>query len=169
MMGEGTKEVLLLALPVGIGATIVMDLFGIFRGRVLKQPAADYGLVGRWLGHMPRGVFVHRPIGKSPPVAGETIVGWAAHYLTGIAFAALLLALFGAQWARHPTLLPALIVGVGSLAAPFLLMQPGMGQGIAARRTPKPWAARMRSLVTHLSFGLGLYAAGRLTAALTAQ
>jgi hypothetical protein len=169
MMGEGTKEVLLLALPVGIGATIVMDLFGIFRGRVLKQPAADYGLVGRWLGHMPRGIFVHRPIGKSPPVAGERIIGWAAHYLTGIAFAAILLALFGAQWARHPTLLPAAMVGVGSLAAPFLLMQPGMGQGIAARLTPKPWPARARSLITHLSFGLGLYAAGRLTAALTAQ
>jgi hypothetical protein len=53
-----------------------------------------------------------------------------------------------------------MIVGAGSVAAPFLLMQPGMGQGIVARKTPKPWAARARSLVTHLVFGLGLYAAG---------
>jgi hypothetical protein len=43
-------------------------------------------------------------------------------------------------------------------------MQPGMGQGLAARLSPEPGAARARSLVTHLVFGLGLYAAGRATA-----
>ncbi|MEW6332336.1 MAG: DUF2938 family protein, partial [Pseudomonadota bacterium] len=42
-------------------------------------------------------------------------------------------------------------------AAPFLVMQPGMGAGIAARRTPRPAAARVQSLVTHAIFGLGLY------------
>ena len=155
---------LLPALPIGIGATMVMDLFGVLRSKVLGQPSADYGLVGRWLGHMPRGVFVHRSIGKSPPVSGEAIIGWSAHYLTGIGFAGLLLVLFGADWARHPTLWPAMIVGAACVAAPFLLMQPGMGQGIAARKTSKPWGARRRSLMTHLSFGLGLYAAGWVTA-----
>jgi hypothetical protein len=56
-----------------------------------------------------------------------------------------------------------LIVGLGSVAAPFLLMQPGMGAGIAASRTPRPTAARLRSLVTHGIFGLGLYATGWVT------
>jgi hypothetical protein len=42
-------------------------------------------------------------------------------------------------------------------------MQPGMGAGIAARRTPRPSAARFQSVVTHTIFGLGLYAAGWLT------
>jgi hypothetical protein len=37
-------------------------------------------------------------------------------------------------------------------------MQPGMGAGIAASRTPRPVAARMQSLLTHIIFGLGLYA-----------
>ena len=46
------------------------------------------------------------------------------------------------------------------MAAPFLIMQPGMGAGIAASRTPRPAAARMQSLVTHGVFGLGLYVAG---------
>ena len=41
-------------------------------------------------------------------------------------------------------------------------MQPGMGAGIAASRTPRPAAARLHSLVTHAIFGIGLYAAGRL-------
>ena len=66
----------------------------------------------------------------------------------------------GRSWAQHPTILPALAVGIGSVAAPFLLMQPGMGLGIAARRMPHPGAARLRSLVTHLLFGIGLYGAG---------
>jgi hypothetical protein len=163
-MAEETGGSLLYALPIGIGATIAMDIFAIVRSRLLGQPSPDYALVGRWLAHMPRGIFVHRAIGKAAPARGEKIIGWTAHYLTGIAFALLLLLLFGADWARHPALMPALAVGVGSVAAPFLLMQPGMGQGIAARRTPKPWAARGRSLLTHLSFALGLYAAGWLTA-----
>jgi hypothetical protein len=43
-------------------------------------------------------------------------------------------------------------------------MQPGMGAGIAASRTPHPAAARLRSLVTHLIFGFSLYVAGLVVA-----
>ena len=57
------------------------------------------------------------------------------------------------------------MVGIGTVLAPFLLMQPGMGAGIAARRNPRPAVARMHSLVTHAMFGLGLYVAARLIAA----
>jgi hypothetical protein len=37
-----------------------------------------------------------------------------------------------------------------------------MGAGVAARRTPRPGAARLQSLVTHAVFGLGLYTAAWL-------
>ena len=47
-------------------------------------------------------------------------------------------------------------------AVPFLILQPGMGAGIASRRTPRPGAARLRNLVNHGSFGLGLSLAARL-------
>jgi hypothetical protein len=150
----------------GVGATAVMDVWAVVRKRLFGIPPLDYGLVGRWLAYLPRGRFRHDPIAASPPVQGERLIGWTAHYLTGIAFAATLLAIWGLQWARHPTIGPALIVGIGSVAAPFLLMQPGMGAGIAARRTPRPAAARLQSLVTHGVFGLGLYAAGWMTASL---
>jgi hypothetical protein len=36
-------------------------------------------------------------------------------------------------------------------------MQPSLGLGIAASRTPKPTRARLKSLATHAVFGLGLY------------
>jgi hypothetical protein len=91
------------------------------------------------------------------------MLGWTAHYFIGIAFAALVPALYGARWLEHPTPVPALAVGLATVAAPFLLMQPGMGAGIAASRTPNPAAARIHSLVTHTVFGLGLYAGALLT------
>jgi len=151
------------AILIGAGATFFLDLWSAARARFSGTAMPDYGLVGRWLAHMTRGQLVHDAIAKSAPVEGERLIGWIAHYLIGIAFAAALLAGWGAEWAREPTLIPALIVGVSSVAAPFLLMQPGMGLGIAARRAPNPAAARLRSLTTHAIFGLGLYAAGWAT------
>ena len=156
-------DYLLCTLLVGLGATVVMDTWSIARKRLLGTAAMNYGLVGRWLAHLARGRFQHDRIAASPPVRGESLIGWTAHYLIGIGFAAVLLAIWGLEWARHPTLGPALIVGIGSVAAPFLVMQPGMGAGIAARHTARPSAARLQSLVTHAIFGLGLYGAGRIT------
>ena len=47
---------------------------------------------------------------------------------------------------------------------PFFLLQPPMGAGVAAAKSPDPLAARLRSLGSHAVFGLGLY----LTASLLA-
>jgi hypothetical protein len=148
------------ALPIGAGATAAMDLWAIARRRLLAAALPDYCLVGRWLAHMQRGHFRHESIKAAAPMRGECAIGWTAHYLVGVAFAALLLALFGPAWLARPTLAPALLVGIATLAAPFFLMQPGMGAGIAASRTPRPAAARLQSFVTHGVFGLGLYASG---------
>ncbi len=147
---------------IGIGATAVIDLWAITRRRLLAVPLPDYGLVGRWLANLPRGRFRHERIAAVPPVRGEKLIGWSAHYLIGIGFAAILYAVAGATWMQRPTLGPALIVGIATVLAPFLIMQPGMGAGIAASRTPRPNAARTQSLLTHFIFGLGLYASGCL-------
>jgi hypothetical protein len=129
------------------------------RRLLLGTPLPDYSLVGRWVGHFARGRFRHARIAAAPAIPGERWIGWTFHYGVGIGFAAILLAAFGTQWARMPTLLPALAVGLGSVAAPFLVMQPAMGAGIAASRTPRPASARLQSITTHAVFGLGLYAA----------
>lgn len=145
---------------IGIGATALMDLWTIVRKRLLDIPALDYGLVGRWLGYFARGRFRHESISASPPIRGERLLGWSAHYAIGVALAGLLLGIWGLDWGRHPTIGPALLIGFGSVAAPFLIMQPGMGAGIAGRRTPRPAVTRLQSLLTHGVFGVGLYAAG---------
>ena len=159
-MPDHTTAMLIHATVIGTGATLVMDAWAMLRKRLLGVPALNYGLVGRWLAWLPRGRFHHHPIAATPSVRGEQAIGWIAHYLTGIAFAGILLGLWGLDWVRQPTLAPALIVGLGSVAAPFLLMQPAMGAGIAASRTPRPNLSRMHSLVTHALFGVGMYVAG---------
>jgi hypothetical protein len=145
------------AILMGAGATLLLDAWAWLRRRVFGIPLPDYGLVGRWVGHMFRGRFRHEAIAAAPPLRGERLLGWTVHYLTGFIFAALLLGI-----SRPPGLFAAVSFGLATVAAPFLLMQPGMGAGIAASRTRRPGAARLQSLVTHAVFGLGLYLAGSL-------
>jgi len=153
-------NILIVTLVVGMGATAVMDVWGIARSSLLGIAAPNYGFVGRWIAYMPRGQFKHNSIAAAAPVNGERFIGWTAHYLIGIAFAAVLIGICGLAWVEHPTIAPALIVGIATVAAPFLLMQPGMGAGIAGSRTPRPAATRLQSLITHAIFGLGLYVSG---------
>ena len=151
---------LVCALWIGVGATVLVDLWAIARRRAFNIPPPDYGLVGRWFAHLARGRFRHESIAVSPSVHGEQLIGWVAHYVVGVLFAALLLSVWGLAWVRHPMIGPALLVGIGTVVAPFLVMQPGMGAGVAASRTRRPAAARVQSLITHTIFGLGLYASG---------
>lgn len=163
---EKTLEFIATAILIGAGATVVVDLWALALKRLFGIAGMNWGLAGRWFGHLSRGRFAHDSIAKAAPIRGELALGWSAHYLIGIVFAATLLAIRGLDWARHPTLAPALLLGILTVAAPFFLMQPGMGAGIAASKTPAPNTARLRSLITHAVFGLGLYLSALLWAQL---
>ncbi|MCE9660702.1 MAG: DUF2938 domain-containing protein [Burkholderiales bacterium] len=143
---------------VGIGATAVMDAWLALLVR-LGVPTTSFALVGRWVAHIPRGRFAHSAIAKAEPVAFELVLGWVTHYAIGIAYAGLLVAVQGVAWLDSPTFLPALALGVVSVAAPWFVMQPAMGAGFAARKTPAPLTNRVRSLANHTVFGFGLFLA----------
>lgn len=143
---------------VGIGATAVMDLWLALLAR-LGVPSQKFALIGRWAGHALRGRWRHEAIAKSPPVAGESALGWAVHYAVGIAFAGVLAGFAGMEWMRSPSVLPALAVGAGTVVAPLFVMQPAMGAGIASSRTATPVRNVLRSLANHTVFGAGLYLA----------
>ena len=153
------------AAVVGVAATAVMDLGGEIVRRTTGVAPLDYRLLGRWIGHLRRGRVAHEDIGAAEPIAGEKALGWAAHYSTGTTFAAALL-LARPAWAARPTAGPALAAGIATTAAPWLLMQPAFGLGVAASRTPDPPLVRWRTLRTHAMYGVGLYAGGRLAARL---
>src|SRR5450830_1966154 len=86
------------ALAIGIGATIEMDLWAAALKRFWCLPSLNYAMVGRWIGHLPRGVFTHTSIAQAAPVRDEAVLGWTAHYVIGVLFAAILLALVGNDW-----------------------------------------------------------------------
>jgi len=90
-------------------------------------------------------------------------LGWLAHYSIGVTLAALLLAVYGLEWARKPTLFPALTVGIVTVLAPLFILQPALGAGIASSKTPRPVFNCVKSLITHTVFGLGLYLAAFAT------
>ena len=145
-----------LAMLIGIGATAVMDAWLLLL-KHLGVPTLNFAFIGRWVGHLFRGQFAHTAIAKAMPIRGELAWGWLTHYAVGMAFATVLVGLQGADWVRSPTLLPALAVGVCTVAAPLLVMQPAMGSGFAASRTPTPLKNCLRSLANHTVFGFGLY------------
>ncbi len=145
-----------LAMLIGIGATAVMDAWLLLL-KHLGVPTLNFAFIGRWVGHLFRGQFAHAAIAKAVPIRGELAWGWLTHYAVGMAFASVLVGIQGADWVRSPTLLPALAVGVCTVAAPLLVMQPAMGSGFAASRTPTPLKNCLRSLANHTVFGFGLY------------
>lgn len=145
----------------GVGATLFIDVWALFLRRAFDVRSLDYCLLGRWVLHMPAGKLVHESIARSPARRHECAAGWTAHYSIGVAFAFAFVGL-APDWAAGPTLLPALGFGAATVVVPFLTLQPGFGLGVAASKTPSPGRARLKSLATHIVFGLGLYAWGTL-------
>ena len=152
---------------VGIGATALMDLWLWLLSR-LGVPTAGFAMIGRWVGHFRRGEFAHAAIAKAAPIRFELGLGWLTHYLVGLGYAVLLVGLLGTSWLRHPTVLPALAFGVLTVAAPWFVMQPAMGAGVLALKTPTPLKNGLRSLANHAVFGVGLYVAAAALAHVSA-
>jgi hypothetical protein len=115
------------AIAVGIGATLVMDLWNLFLRRAFSIASLNYCLLGRWVRHLSEGTLRHASISAAPPRPHECTVGWVAHYTIGV------------------------VLAVG------FILQPAFGLGMAASRTPNPARARLKSLATHSVFGVGLY------------
>ncbi|MCB0213466.1 MAG: DUF2938 domain-containing protein [Anaerolineae bacterium] len=145
------------AILIGLGATLTFDLWGLLLKYTFKIMPSNICLVGRWLRYMPEGTFKHTNIGSAPRKSAECTVGWIAHYLIGISLATAFVALAGHNWLQHPTLMPAIVFGVVTVLAPFAIMQPAFGLGFAAAKTSNPMQARVRSVMNHLAFGIGLY------------
>jgi Protein of unknown function (DUF2938) len=145
------------AVAVGLGATLVMDLWNLFLKRAFGIPSLNYCLLGRWVRHMPAGTFRHASITAAPSKPFECTVGWVSHYTIGVVFVLVFVGLASGDWLARPTLLPALLYGMGTVVLPLFIMQPSFGLGIAASKAPNPAQARLKSLMTHTVFGVGLY------------
>ena len=152
------------AILLGVGATILMDLWNLVLRHAFGVASLDYALLGRWLLHMPEGTFRHADIRAAAPKPYERAAGWIGHYAIGVGLAIGFVLLSGSEWLERPTLLPAVAFGLATVAFPMLVLQPALGFGIASSRTPTPNRARLKSVITHTVFGLGLYLSAALLA-----
>ena len=143
------------ALVVGIIATLATDLWQRLL-QIAGVPPANWALVGRWVAWMPRGVFVHRTITATPSIRGELAIGWGFHYVVGIAYAAVYLAITRLVLASGPTLVSALVFAIALLVAPWFVMRPALGLGFFAAKTPHPNVTRIINISVHAAFGFGL-------------
>lgn len=157
---SGTAEILAKAALVGAGGTLILDLWALFLARATGVAAMNWAMVGRWFGNMPRGQFIQAAMSEAKPVKGELAIGWIAHYAIGIGYGFLLLVIWGQGWFEQPTLLPPMVLAWILLLAPYFVMMPGMGLGVAGSRTPNPATTRLKSMIGHSIFGLGMYATG---------
>jgi hypothetical protein len=151
---------ILSGIAIGVGATLIMDAWNLFLKQAFSIQSLNYCLLGRWLSHMPRGTFRHRSIAAAERRPMECGIGWLAHYSIGITLAVVFVTVLSGDWLAQPTLLPVLTYGIVTVVFPFFVLQPALGFGVASSRAPNPTQARLKSLMTHTVFGLGLYVCG---------
>lgn len=152
-------EFLWRSVVLGVAATALLDIWALFLSKAFGIAPPNWAMVGRWVGHLPQGTFVHADIGKAAPITSELAIGWVFHYAVGIVFAAALLAIWGLGWAHAPTFIPALVVGYVTIGCGWFILQPGMGAGIAAVKRPNAMQIRALNILGHTVFALGLYGA----------
>lgn len=142
----------------GLGATVLMDLWTLFLWRAAGLPLPNWAMVGRWVAHLGRGRVFHDAIADAEPVPGELRIGWLFHYAVGLVYGVAFVLLAGPDWLAAPSLFPAWAFGIVTIAAGWFLLHPGLGLGWALAATPAPWKARGLGLAGHTVFGAGLWA-----------
>ena len=151
-------HLILIGIIIGIGGTVAMDIWAVILWKFAGQNAPNWAPVGRWTWHLKDGAVFHDDIGKAAPYASEQALGWAFHYVVGIVYGAVLALVMGEAWLAAPTFLPAFIWGIVTVGAGWFLLQPGLGIGWAASKTPNPAKVRAMNLIGHTVFALGMWA-----------
>jgi hypothetical protein len=141
----------------GIGATALFDLWQRAAAFLPGQRRPDWAPVGRWFWHLREGRFIHDDIGAATPWAHERALGWAGHYAIGVVYGVVFALIVGPGWMAAPTVLPAWIFGLVTVAFGWFVLQPGLGLGLAASKAPNPTRVRLMNLAGHTVFGIGLW------------
>ncbi|WP_193370652.1 DUF2938 family protein [Pelagibius marinus] len=142
----------------GVFATIVLDLWQRVLFVISGIPPTNWALIGRWFAHLPRGRFIHRPIGESAAVPGELALGWVMHYLVGLIYGFVYVGLMTYGFDRLPSVSNGAAFGAASVVIPWFILQPGLGIGVMGRLAPNPLVPRLNALVSHIIYGIALCA-----------
>ncbi len=148
-------------LLIGIGGTLLLDVWAWALSLIFGVSSTNWALVGRWIVNLTFGrLTVNHP--KSKTIRGELLIGWLAHYLIGISYGISLFIIWGENWLIQPTIDEPVMISWVLLIAPFFIMMPGLGAGVAGQNTPNPTLTRFKSLVGHTIFGIGMFCTAKL-------
>ena len=144
---------------VGVLATVTMDVVAVIvhrlgiAGHGLRRTGPD--LIGRWIGYLLRGKFRHTDILQTPPLRGELLLGFAAHYSIGIVLTLVYLGLLAMAHVR-PTAVSAIFYGTATTVFPWFVMFTSQGMGWLGWDAPGDAHLARASLFNHIVFGLGI-------------
>jgi hypothetical protein len=130
---------------IGIGATAVMDVWLALLQR-LGIRTSSFALVGRWLGHFLRGQFAHADIARAKPVAASSHGAGSPTMRPGSHSPPCSWSSMARRGHRSHGCCPPSPSGFGTVLVPLCVMQPAMGAGFMASKTPSPWKNCLRSL-----------------------
>lgn len=150
-------DITIQVIALGIFATIIIDIWATFSNKVLNFPRTNWAVVGRWLGHIPRGKLSHAPVSAVPAIKYENILGWAFHYFIGVVYAALYVLFAFLFLDGQPSLLSAWVFGLITILSPWFIMQPCLGMGFCASKAAQPAMVRLQNFAIHSIFGVTLY------------
>jgi len=142
----------------GIFATYFMDLLaGILVKRKVIHSYIGPEAVGRWFLYMFKGKFTHKDILKTPALNSENLWGFLSHYLIGIVLAGIYL--FLELWVPivSDQLWMPFVFGIATVILPWFWLNPCMGFGFLASKSPNRAHIIRTSLVNHTNFGLGFF------------
>lgn len=145
------------AVIVGIGATLITDLWNLFLRHSFHIRSLNFCFLGRWILYMPDGILRHHNISETKPKSFECLTGWLVHYTIGISLTVFFVIIVSDHWLKQPAFFPALFYGICTVVFPLFILQPALGSGMASSKTKNPLQARLKSLMTHLIFGIGLW------------
>ncbi|MCA0941955.1 DUF2938 domain-containing protein [Salipiger pacificus] len=153
-----TFDLITFVLVVGIGATIALDLWGLITAKIGWMPGTHWPSVGRWLLGIPAGRLVLDGGDDRAHSVGEVLTGWVFHYAIGIAYAVMFPLFWGVDFISAPTVFPFVLIGVIiSTLAGLIILIPGMGGGIFARKLPNAGAMITYVLLAHVVFAIAQY------------
>ena len=144
-------------LIVGIIATVTLDLWQQIFHLAFGVPTTNWGMIARWMGHMPEGQFTQRDIGKTSPVPYEGPLGWVIHYVVAVSLAVVYLLLMRFVFDAPPNFVSAMLYAVATVCITWFVIEPALGLGVMASKAPNRASVLTLDFTTHLSYGVGIY------------
>ncbi|RQW62771.1 DUF2938 family protein [Vibrio viridaestus] len=150
------NDIIKFCIFVGIGSTLVLDVWVMLVQKVTGIPPTNWSVVGRWLKGLPKGSLV---LGDASNLnQSDKVIGWIFHYIIGIAYAVLLILYAGTGFIDNPQWEAVIVIGlVVSTLAGLLILMPGLGAGVLGRKLPNQMLMILYLIIAHAVFAVGQY------------